>query len=354
MNRRDKSADPHNVPLYSSSIVNNFHIHNNTNNVISSSNTNIITNQQNSNTNISQSEGENTQSKVLTNLIDSLNLNKGIYLNDESSLVFKRKIDKLNLRFYMETERYLSNKKDITKCQDALFIILFKQISLYMQELERCNSLIREYRNEILTRKETPISLGSKNNTTNFKTTTAASIVSTSNINTNEVNKLKIENESLKRQIDFYKDKLQLHVKQSNSKGLACSNCKSTLDYDKKTGESRVYLTSSSVNTNNSGNVNIINIATQGNDQSIGTIKSNLSIKNFKSKPTSKQGETLTSTPITDEKENTRETNKTQDMESPSSGNLMTVFNIREEGKKEKSEKSLNTVKKNTSIAIVS
>ena len=68
-----------------------------------------------------------------------------LYYDKNSS--FKKKIDDLNLKFYLETEKYLNNCKinDHTrnqKLQANLFIILFKQINVFIEEIERLNKII--------------------------------------------------------------------------------------------------------------------------------------------------------------------------------------------------------------------
>ena len=68
-----------------------------------------------------------------------------LYYNKNS--LFKNKIDNLNLQFYLETEKYLkyfnlNNHAMYQKIQANLFIILFKQINLYIQEIERLNKII--------------------------------------------------------------------------------------------------------------------------------------------------------------------------------------------------------------------
>src|SRR5690348_16828459 len=90
----------------------------------------------------------NQEDKIRTNLsniIDNINCNNltRFYPKDES--LFKKRIDKLNLKFYIETEKYLiqkNNNENVERIQDQLFIILFKQISLYIEEIERLNFLI--------------------------------------------------------------------------------------------------------------------------------------------------------------------------------------------------------------------
>ena len=50
----------------------------------------------------------------------------------------------MNLNFYLETEKYLSNQNKQEKTQSSLFIILFKQIKIYIEEIERLNLIILE------------------------------------------------------------------------------------------------------------------------------------------------------------------------------------------------------------------
>jgi hypothetical protein len=77
-------------------------------------------------------------------LIESLNLNGLVnYYSPEESL-FKKRIDKLNMKFYIETEKILNNGQELDTRYDSLFIILFKQISLYIEEIEKLNTMIRE------------------------------------------------------------------------------------------------------------------------------------------------------------------------------------------------------------------
>lgn len=84
----------------------------------------------------------------LASLVDNINLNGlNSYYSKEDSL-FKRRIDKLNIKFYIETEKFMTNKQDIKECQDQLFFILFKQISLYLEEIERLNKLVLEKKDE--------------------------------------------------------------------------------------------------------------------------------------------------------------------------------------------------------------
>jgi len=80
--------------------------------------------------------------------IEEMNQNiLDLYYDKNSS--FKKKIDDLNLKFYLETEKYLNNSKindhiRNQQLQANLFIILFKQINIFIEEIERLNKLILE------------------------------------------------------------------------------------------------------------------------------------------------------------------------------------------------------------------
>ena len=86
--------------------------------------------------------------EVLSELLDNLNKNSlNIFYRDSNSN-FKRKIDELNSKFYLETEKYLSNQNKQEKTESSLFIILFKQIKIYIEEIERLNLIILEKKYE--------------------------------------------------------------------------------------------------------------------------------------------------------------------------------------------------------------
>ena len=80
--------------------------------------------------------------------IDDMKQNVLDYYYDKNS-AFKQKIDNLNLKFYLETEKYLNNNKKNDsnrnqKLQANLFIILFQQINVFIEEIERLNKIILE------------------------------------------------------------------------------------------------------------------------------------------------------------------------------------------------------------------
>ncbi len=84
----------------------------------------------------------NIEEKEKFNLLESINkitLN-GTNVKEE----MKKKIEKLNIKFYQETDKFLNLKTEIDKSQDNLFLLLFKQISLYIEEVNRLNNKIKE------------------------------------------------------------------------------------------------------------------------------------------------------------------------------------------------------------------
>jgi len=131
-------------------------------------NNNLIINQGKYNNNISNNntknkngmednnnDKENKNANMAEEKSDEFNFGKTIEEMNQSILdlyydkssSFKKKIDELNLKFYLETEKYLNNNKinDYArnqKLQANLFIILFKQINIFIEEIERLNKII--------------------------------------------------------------------------------------------------------------------------------------------------------------------------------------------------------------------
>src|SRR5690349_6902084 len=90
----------------------------------------------------------------LVELLENLNLNRLVNFYSPEESLFKKRIDKLSMKFYIETEKILNNNKELDNKYDQLFIILFKQISLYIEEIEKLNTIIREQQGTEKTVKE--------------------------------------------------------------------------------------------------------------------------------------------------------------------------------------------------------
>ena len=92
---------------------------------------------------------DENSNEVVAKILDTINKNSlSIFYDSESE--FKNKIDSLNLKFYLETEKYLCNQNKKVKTQTSLFIILFKQINIYIEEIQRLNLILltKKYRPE--------------------------------------------------------------------------------------------------------------------------------------------------------------------------------------------------------------
>ena len=78
----------------------------------------------------------------ILNLINSTSFeNLSEYYDIESNLFMKR-IEKLNLKFFWTSESILNNQ-EIQYPYNKLFLILFKQISLYIEEISRLNKQLK-------------------------------------------------------------------------------------------------------------------------------------------------------------------------------------------------------------------
>jgi len=72
----------------------------------------------------------------------SLNAINSIYSREDS--YFKKNIDKLNQKFYAESNKFLTLKAEMEKSHDNLFSLLFKQISNYNEEIDKLNYKLKE------------------------------------------------------------------------------------------------------------------------------------------------------------------------------------------------------------------
>ena len=211
---RDKSADTYSSSLVSNNIINNFKAKPND---IAKNSDNI--NSKDKSENSINKKSVNVSKSTLIAAIDNLNLNKSVSAKNEGREIFKKKIDKLNLKFYIETEKYLNNQNDMDRCQDQLFIILFKQISLYSEEVERLNNIINDYKSELVNK------IGDSNDISKFDNLTSINN-SLRSLNkelekrlqekNKEEDKYKQEIGYLKRQVKSYKEKYNIDSQNSN------------------------------------------------------------------------------------------------------------------------------------------
>ena len=83
---------------------------------------------------------ENTNDII--NLINSTSFENLSEYYDLESSIFMKRIEKLNLKFFWTSE-YLLNNQEIKYPYNKLFLILFKQISLYIEEIARLNKQLK-------------------------------------------------------------------------------------------------------------------------------------------------------------------------------------------------------------------
>ena len=171
---------------------------------------------------------QHNSNEIISNLLDNLNKNSlNIFYRDSSS-IFKKKIDDLNLRFYLETEKYLSNQNKQEKTQSSLFIILFKQIKVYIEEIERLNLIILQRKYEPRNIIERTDEILKKQKDLETKEQLIKTLKDSKTFTENKLSeillnedKLKKENEKLKQQNEIYRKKLnELNF---NSKNLKLS-----------------------------------------------------------------------------------------------------------------------------------
>ena len=171
---------------------------------------------------------QHNSNEIISNLLDNLNKNSlNIFYRDSSS-IFKKKIDDLNLRFYLETEKYLSNQNKQEKTQSSLFIILFKQIKVYIEEIERLNLIILQRKYEPRNIIERTDEILKKQKDLETKEQLIKTLKDSKTFTENKLSeillnedKLKKENEKLKQQNEIYRKKL--HELNFNSKNLKLS-----------------------------------------------------------------------------------------------------------------------------------
>jgi hypothetical protein len=201
----------------------------------------------------------------LASLIDNINLNSlnNFYHRDES--LFKKRIDQLNLKFYLETEKYLNNTQDMEKCQDQLFIILFKQISLYIEEIERLNNLLKEKNDSTKTAKEKIEEWNKKEKEKLHNLHTIKNLKNNVKQLENRVNvmtvneaKLKAEIENLNRQIIFYGEKLKMDLLLKKEKEKE-ANVKKIESLKTKMASPVLNETSDNMNTSVNNSTNLSN-----------------------------------------------------------------------------------------------
>ena len=173
-------------------------------------------------TNNNTSSSNSNNSNGMTYETPSTNLLSNFYSKEEGNK-FMKKINKLNISFLILSDKYLKHQNEIEKVKDNLFINLFKQISIYVEEIERLNVKIREREGSSKVYKENNIK--DLNKEINQNKITIKNLEQKLGEKTQNEDKLKKELASYKRQLTFYKDKLKLELKtQKESKKKTYQN----------------------------------------------------------------------------------------------------------------------------------
>ena len=165
---------------------------------------------------------------AISNMIDVINDNNLNLFYKEGTSKFKYNIDQLNLKFYLETEKILSSpQSDLSHYQNRLFLILFKQINLYIKEIERLNLvLIEESKTPKFIQKKVSI-LDKKKNDFETKESIIQSLKYSLSLVEKKLskvilseNKIKQESEKLKKELNYYKELYQENVQISTMKKI--------------------------------------------------------------------------------------------------------------------------------------
>lgn len=208
-------------------------------------------------------EDTKTFRKNLTDILEQINFSKQISKRklESSSIKFREKIDELNLCFYLETEKYMKKQIKENKCIENLFGILFEEINLYSQEIDRLSN--KKNSKEIL------------NTTKEFETKTKLiqslkdSKISLEYKLSNELeknNSLRIQNQYLKKENEVLKQLLNsnnIKFEHINSQKFSditntCSN--NSNEFSASAKKKEIYI-----NNDSSNNFNLNDLSEQFN-----------------------------------------------------------------------------------------
>ncbi|MCQ2816131.1 MAG: hypothetical protein MJ252_02585 [archaeon] len=94
---------------------------------------------------------EHQDSNITSNLVDILdklkfNNKHAKYGSQNITSDFRKKIDNLNLNFYLETEKYMNKSVGDNKCIGNLFAILFEELNIYNEEIDKLTTELENKR----------------------------------------------------------------------------------------------------------------------------------------------------------------------------------------------------------------
>ena len=194
----------------------------------------------------------------LIDLISDNDLN--FFYQDNNTSNFKHNIDQLNLKFYLETEKILSSEGNYNN-NNKLFLILFKQINLYIKEIERLNSVLINQAKEPNFLKKKMVIISQKKDDFETKELLIQTLKNSLKSLEKKLSKviqsenlLKEQNEKLKKEIIHYKNLYE------NSMGISSISVSNSQNLTKKLKSKRTF-SDNNKNSNNNNNY-LINAAT--------------------------------------------------------------------------------------------
>ena len=231
--------------------------------------------------------------QVVSKILDNINKNSlSAFYEPDSE--FKNKIDTLNLKFYLETEKYLSNQKQKIKTQTSLFIILFKQIIIYIKEIERLNLIIiqKKYEPENIIKRTDDIAqkqkeFQTKEDIINVLKKSQSNLESKLLLSFIKENNLNKKIEQLQKENDFFRNIIEnITTKNKNEKNDKIIS--ENFDNDKN-DESYIRYNKNNFNENHYRNNNVIKINKRKNSHHNNSIcitnSSTNQINNIKIRP---------------------------------------------------------------------
>ena len=223
------------------------------------------------NSNTNQLNNLNNNLKIqntICHLIDVISDNDlNFFYQDNNSSSFKHNIDQLNLRFYLETEKILSSPEGTYNNDNKLFLILFKQINLYIREIERLNSVLINQAKEPNFLKKKMIIISQKKD--NFETkemliqtlkTTLKSLEKKLSKTIQSENILKEENEKLKKELKYYRE---LYENSMGISSISVSNSQNLINMKKS---KRTFSDNIKTNFINNATINVNSPTSNKND----------------------------------------------------------------------------------------
>ncbi len=80
--------------------------------------------------------------------IESNNFKSIIHHYHSQESTFKKKINKLNLNCHINIDKYQTSRFNYESSMDQLIDSLFKQVTVYIEEIDRLNNLLQEKSNK--------------------------------------------------------------------------------------------------------------------------------------------------------------------------------------------------------------